>query len=65
MIKVCEHCSNVKIEKLEAIVTEENIEVGCIENCAAYAKESYGYINDELVVASTEEEFLAIVKERI
>jgi len=50
MIRVCEHCSNVDIEELKSQIGEDKLQFGCIENCAAYKTEAYGYVNDELIV---------------
>lgn len=58
MIKVCEHCSNINIEQLKEVVGEERVQVGCIENCAAYKTEAYGYVNDELIVEANTEEWI-------
>lgn len=62
MIKVCAHCSNINIDELKEAVGEEKVQVGCIENCAAYKTEAYGYINDELVVELTSEEWIKTAK---
>lgn len=58
MIRVCEHCSNINIEQLKEAVGEEQIQVGCIEDCAAYKTEAYGYVNDELIVEANTEEWI-------
>ncbi len=58
MIKVCEHCSNINIELLKNEVGEDKVEVGCIENCAAYKTEAYGFINDELIVEKDSDDWI-------
>lgn len=58
MIKVCEHCSNVDVNELKKRFGEDEVQVGCIENCAAYKTEAYGYVGEELVVADTFELWL-------
>lgn len=58
MIKVCEHCSNINIEQLQEAVGEIIVQVGCMENCGCYKTEAYGYVNDELVVAATSDEWI-------
>ncbi len=64
MIKVCKCCSNVDIDKLETIAPKEQVEVGCIENCAAYEDKAYGIIDDEMIVANDSDDFIEIVKNR-
>lgn len=61
MIKVCEHCSNINIDVLKEAVGEDQVQVTCIENCAAYKTEAYGYVNDELIVAENTEAFIKTV----
>jgi uncharacterized protein YuzB (UPF0349 family) len=63
MIKVCEHCSNINIEQLKETVGEDKVQVGCFGNCAAYETEAYGYVNDELIVASNTEDWIKKVTE--
>jgi len=58
MIKVCEHCSNINIELLKNEVGEDKVEVGCIENCAAYETEAFGFINDELIVEKDSDDWI-------
>lgn len=50
MIKVCDCCSHVDVETLKKAVGEDNVEVGCLEACGKYDKESYGYIGDAMIV---------------
>lgn len=61
-IRICPACSSVDIDKLKALVGEENVDANCTVQCG---DEFTAYINDELVQASSEEEFFAIVKERM
>lgn len=58
MIRICEHCSNINLDQLKEAVGEKNIQVGCIENCAAYETKAYGFINNELVVEQSSEEWI-------
>jgi uncharacterized protein YuzB (UPF0349 family) len=58
MIRVCEHCSNVNVELLKEAAGEKNVKVGCIEKCAAYADDAYGYIDDEIIVEKSSENFI-------
>lgn len=59
MVNICPNCSNVDIEKLEAIVGEDNIELGCIGQCGL---EFVAMVDDELIEASSEEELLEEIK---
>ncbi|MDF2636841.1 MAG: hypothetical protein K0R78_3715 [Pelosinus sp.] len=61
MVRVCPTCSNVDIDKLEKFVPD-NLEVECIGECGQYEGKSFGYINNELVIKDTEQEFLESVK---
>jgi hypothetical protein len=58
MIKVCEHCSNIDVVQLKKAVGEENVEVTCIGNCAAYKTEAYGYVNDQLIVEDNQDDWI-------
>lgn len=61
-IRICPACSAVDMEKLKALVGEENVDDNCIAQCG---DEFTAYINDELVQAASEEEFFNIVRERM
>ena len=50
------------MEKLKALVGENNVDDNCIAQCG---DEFTAFINDELVQANSEEEFFAMVKERM
>ncbi|WP_432666066.1 DUF1450 domain-containing protein [Wukongibacter baidiensis] len=65
MIRVCSHCSNVDISELKKSVPEKIIEIGCIENCAAYPDKAYGYFENELIVRDNSEELVQYIKERL
>ena len=58
MIRICPFCSNVDVNKVKAIVGEENVKTGCIGQCRAFKKEAVGFINGELVIKENEELFL-------
>jgi len=58
MIKVCEHCSNIDVVELKKVVGEENVQVGCLGNCAAYKTEAYGIYKDELLVKNSSKEWI-------
>lgn len=62
MIEICSCCSNVKVETLKTVVSENLLKVGCIGNCEAYKEKSYGLINGEMAVADSEEAFIELVK---
>lgn len=59
MINICPNCSNVDIEKLQLLVGEDNVELGCIGQCG---QEFVALVNDELIEATTEEELIAEIK---
>lgn len=60
MIKVCSTCSGLSVEDLKKALLGEEIEDGCIYECGS---EFTGYVNDELVTADSEEDFVAQAKE--
>lgn len=62
MIKVCEHCSNVDVEALIQAVGEESVKIGCLEACAKYDTEAYGFIDDELVVEHNSSDWIEKAK---
>lgn len=59
MINICPNCSNVDIEKIQLLVGEDNVELGCIGQCG---QEFVSMVNDELIEASSEEELIAEIK---
>lgn len=59
MINICPNCSNVDIEKIQLLVGEDNVELGCIGQCG---QEFVALVNDELIEASSEEELIAEIK---
>jgi len=63
MIRVCEHCSNINIGYLKKVVGKENVQVECLENCAAYGDSAYGYIDDKLIVESTSDNWIKKISE--
>ena len=61
-IRICPACSGVDMEKLKALVGENNVDDN---RTATRGDEFTAFINDELVQANSEEEFFAMVKERM
>lgn len=61
MVRVCPTCSNVDVDKLEELAPD-NVEVECIGECGKHEGKSFGFINDELVIKDSEEEFFEAVK---
>ncbi|CUH95822.1 hypothetical protein P22_1902 [Propionispora sp. 2/2-37] len=62
MIRVCPNCSNVDLEKLHAFLPENELTEECIGECGQHEDKSFGYIDEELVIKETEEEFINAVK---
>lgn len=56
MVKVCCCCSKVDVDQLKSQLGEENVEVGCLENCGPKEGSSFGEINGEMVVVSSSDE---------
>lgn len=62
MIEVCCCCSKVNVETLKSMVPENQLKVGCIEQCESHPGKSYGLINGVMVVVENEQEFFEAVK---
>lgn len=62
MIEICCCCSKVNVETLKTLVSEDQLKVGCIENCELHEGKSYGIINGEMVVTEDENAFFEAVK---
>lgn len=63
MVRVCPNCSNVNVDELEELIPG-NLEVECIGECGQHEGKFFGYIDDELVIEDTEEEFFEAVKSK-
>jgi len=61
MIRVCPNCSNVDVDELERL-SSDDVEVECIGECGQHENHSFVYINDELVIRDSEQELFAEVK---
>lgn len=59
MVKVCGCCSNVELEALKTVLSEDQIEVGCIEQCQGFDGKAFGLVDGELVVAENSDQFIA------
>lgn len=55
MIKVCSACSGMSIEDLKNALLGREIEDECIGECGC---EFAGYVDDDLVTASSQHEFI-------
>lgn len=58
LIRICDKCSDIDIEKLKLKFGDNNIKIGCVGACR---KSKYGYfgkINGVYVSANNEEEFI-------
>lgn len=62
MVRVCDACSGVNVDELKKVVAKDDLDVGCIALCGEYSGKSFGFINDELVIKNSSEEFIAAVK---
>ncbi len=64
MVRVCSNCTAIDIDQLEKLIQGE-LEVECIGECGQHEGKFFGYIDDELVITDTEEEFFEEVKVHI
>ncbi|MGL5346343.1 MAG: hypothetical protein ACRDA3_03250 [Peptostreptococcaceae bacterium] len=60
MIRICSNCSGMSIDDLKEMLLGREIEDECIGECGS---EFVGYVGDELVTASSQEEFIEKVKQ--
>lgn len=59
MIKVCSMCSGMSIDDLKEMLLGREIEDGCIGECGS---EFTAYVGDDLITASSQEEFIEQAK---
>lgn len=59
MIRVCSMCSGMSVEDLREMLLGKEIEDGCIGECGC---EFTGYTDEDLITASSQEEFVEKVK---
>lgn len=59
MIKVCSMCSGMSIDDLKEMLLGKEIEDECIGECGC---EFAGYVGDDLITASSQEEFIEQAK---
>lgn len=64
MIKICPSCSRIDEKMLATKLSNEEIELGCIDHCGESAGKSFGLVNGILVVAEDEEAFVLEVLTR-
>lgn len=62
MVRICPNCSNVDSSMLEGIVPKGELEVECIGECGQHEGKSFGYIDDQLIIKDSQEEFIKAVK---
>ncbi|MGL5692999.1 MAG: hypothetical protein ACRCXA_02920 [Peptostreptococcaceae bacterium] len=59
MIRVCSMCSGISIDDLKEMLLGKEIEDECIGECGC---EFTGYVGDDLVSASSQEDFVKQAK---
>lgn len=64
MVKICSCCSKMDEKSLALKLNGEEIEVGCVDNCAESSGKPFGLINGILVVAEDEDAFVLEVLNR-
>jgi uncharacterized protein YuzB (UPF0349 family) len=62
MVKICPNCSNVDESRVHEIMGLEEVESTCIGECGQHEGKSFGFVNDELIIKDSEEEFYTILK---
>ena len=56
-VRVCPFCSKVDIDKLKAVIGEENVNTGCVSACRKEKTQFLGRINGVYIMTENEEEF--------
>ena len=56
-LKVCKKCSGFDVEELKGKIKVKDYSTGCIGLCKKHEGKVFGYINGELVICDTKEEF--------
>lgn len=62
-VNVCKKCSGIDAEDLKGIIKMKDMRVGCIRECKKNAGKVFGFLNGEMVVCDTKDEFINKVKE--
>lgn len=64
-VNICKKCSGIAKEDLKGIVKVKDMRIGCIQQCGAHEGKVFGYLDGEMVVCETKEEFLEKVKQLV
>ncbi|MCL2741634.1 MAG: DUF1450 domain-containing protein [Oscillospiraceae bacterium] len=56
-VRVCKKCSGFDVTELKGKVKAKDHTTGCIGLCKQHEGKVFGYLNGELVVCDTKEEF--------
>lgn len=62
-VRVCKKCSGFDVTELKGKVKSKDYTTGCIGECNKYEGKVYGFLNGELVVCDTKEEFFDKIAE--
>lgn len=65
IIKLCDACPNIDIEKLEnlfSVPNEIEFEVGCISMCAVCQTKAFAVFNGVPIICNTEDELIEKLK---
>jgi len=62
MIKICENCSCVIIDRLKELVGKENVQVGCVGSCGT---PYVAIVNWKKITCDSEDELLEEIKNRL
>lgn len=65
MIKICDCCSNINLERLKTLIPSDKLEIGCLDICESYEDKCFGAIDGEIVYTKTEDEFIDLALWRL
>lgn len=58
VIRICDKCSNIDIEKMKLKFGDNNVKVGCVGACRKAKYGYFGKINGVYVSVNNEDEFI-------
>lgn len=62
-VRICKKCSGVDVHEVKELVGKKHLDVGCIKECKNHKGKSFGFLNGELIICDTKDEFMAKIKE--
>lgn len=64
-VNICKKCSGIDKEDLKGLVKVKDMRIGCIQECRKNEGKVFGFIDGEMVICDTKEQFIEKVKQAI